>query len=212
MKRILTVLTFVLLAGLTSANCPKADITGDCKVTFADYEALAKGWLDEGCCPDLYPEQEVIECEKAMHLSLNGVNQGAIHGSCTVPGRENTIVVTDYSHQVYIPRDVHTGLPTGQRIHGPLTITKYTDKATPKMMQALVTGERMSVFELRYYRQLSDGSVQHYYTITLENAIIVDYEGKGPNVEEFSFMYSKITWSWEPDGIEAEDDWREPTA
>jgi len=29
-------------------------------------------------------------------------------------------------------------------------------------------------------------------------------------MEEVSFTYSKIIWTWEPDGIEAEDSWTAP--
>jgi type VI secretion system secreted protein Hcp len=72
------------------------------------------------------------------HLTLEGENQGAIEGSCDMEGREATILVYAFDHDVHIPRDPQSGLPSGKRIHGPISVTKEFDKASPKLYQALV--------------------------------------------------------------------------
>ncbi|MBN1125838.1 MAG: formylglycine-generating enzyme family protein [Sedimentisphaerales bacterium] len=41
----------ILLAGPLMAQCPSADLTGDCFVDFADFAALSRWWLDE-CDPN----------------------------------------------------------------------------------------------------------------------------------------------------------------
>ncbi|MBN1104074.1 MAG: type VI secretion system tube protein Hcp, partial [Deltaproteobacteria bacterium] len=51
------------------------------------------------------------------HMSVTGKNQGKIEGSCDIQGREGTILIYAVDHTVEIPRDTHTGLPTGKRIH-----------------------------------------------------------------------------------------------
>ncbi len=108
------------------------------------------------------------------YLKVVGKNQGEINGDCKQSGRENLIVVYGVEHNIEIPRDPHTGLPTGQRIHKPLIITKHVDQASPKLNQACTSGEQLSEVTLQFYRINEKGQEEHYYTIKLENAIIVN--------------------------------------
>lgn len=155
------------------------------------------------------------------HLSLTGKNQGKIEGSCGIKGREGTILVYALDHNIEIPRDTHSGLPTGKRIHLPMTITKEMDKSSPKLYQALTSGEQLSEVVLDFYRISPAGTEEKYYTTKLENAIIVSIEAFYPetfiesnqsykHMEKVSFTYEKIIWTWQPDGIEAEDSWAAP--
>jgi len=157
-----------------------------------------------------------------FHMSLTGKNQGNISdGCCDMQGRENTILCQALNHEVYIPRDPQTGLPTGKRVHNPLTVTKVFDKSSPKFYQALATGERMNDVTMKYYRINPSGSEEHYFTIKLEDAIVVSVKPWIPNtldparesfthMEDVSFTYSKIIWTWEVDGVEAQDEWKTP--
>lgn len=156
-----------------------------------------------------------------MYLKVKGANQGDIKGDCSQSGREDTILVYSLDHSVEIPRDTHSGLPTGQRIHMPLKIQKHKDQASPLLFQACCTGERITEFELDFYRISDKGQEEHYFTMKLENAIIVEMRAYTPltflaenktyhDMEEVSFSYEKIVWTYEPDGIEAEDDWKNP--
>lgn len=158
-----------------------------------------------------------------FHMEPTGINQGKIDGSCEQSGRENTILCQAFNHEVRIPRDPQSGLPTGKRVHEPLTVTKVYDKASPKLYQALCSGERFSNVTLKWYRIDPSGLEEHYFTIKLENAIIVSMRPWTPNcldpateslqhMEDVSFTYEKIIWTWEPDGIESEDSWLMPRA
>ncbi|MDY6951665.1 MAG: Hcp family type VI secretion system effector [Thermodesulfobacteriota bacterium] len=155
------------------------------------------------------------------HLEVEGENQGAIEGSCDMEGREGTILVYAMNHDVHIPRDPQSGLSSGRRIHGPVSIVKEYDKSSPKLYQALCTGEHMKSVILKWYRIDNTGSEEHYFTHTLENAIVVEMKPYMPMVfvaqnepyrhmEEVAFTYEKIKWTWEVDGIEAEDSWLVP--
>jgi len=155
------------------------------------------------------------------HLTMEGENQGKIEGSCEMQGREGTFLVEGMTHEINIPRDPQTGLATGKRIHGPLTITKVYDKSSPKLYQALVTGEHMKNVTVKWYRISPAGAEEHYFTHVLEDAIIVSVKPWMPNcldpktesfthMEDVSFTYKKIKWTWEVDGIEAEDSWLAP--
>jgi len=155
------------------------------------------------------------------NLTVEGQKQGKIEGSCEFQGREGTILVEAMTHEVYIPRDPHSGLATGKRVHQPLTITKLYDKASPKLYQALCSGEHMKNVTIKWYRIRPTGEEEHYFTHKLEDAIVVSVKAWMPNVldkekesfshmEDVSFTYSKITWTWEIDGVEAQDAWGSP--
>ncbi len=165
--------------------------------------------------------QEGTIMAMTSYMTLTGKNQGAIEGDCSQAGREKMILVYDLQHKIEIPRDMHTGLPTGQRIHHPLVITKHFDNASPKLMQACTSGEQFSEVTIQFYRINETGTEEHYYTIKLNDAIIVTLRNYKPltfleankpyhDMEEVHFTYSKIIWTHEVDGIEAEDDWKAP--
>lgn len=155
------------------------------------------------------------------YLTLEGENQGQIEGSCAQSGHEKEILVEAFDHQIDIPRDRQTGLPTGPRVHGPMKITKAFDESSPKLYQALASGEQMKEVKIKWYRINSMGSQEHYFTTTLNEAIIVSIQAYMPNcldpdkesfthMEEVSFTYSKIIWRFEESGIESEDSWKAP--
>ena len=156
------------------------------------------------------------------HMELEGETLGKIEGSCTEPGREGTILVYQLDHSIHVPLDVQSGQLTGQKTHGPLTIVKEFDSSSPLLYRALCNGERLPVVEIKFYRIDQTGSDVHYFTITLEDAIIVEMKPYFPiaflpenepyrHMEEVSFTYRKIKWTWHPDGTGSEDPWLWPT-
>ncbi len=128
------------------------------------------------------------------------------------------MLVYAIEHSVEIPKDTHTGLPTGQRIHHPLKITKAVDKASPLLYKACCTGEQCKV-TLDLYRIKADGMEEKYFTVKLEDAIIVSMERNTPltflpenkpyqDMESVSFTYSRITWTYNDGNVEFVDDWK----
>ncbi|MDE2120783.1 MAG: Hcp family type VI secretion system effector [Betaproteobacteria bacterium] len=157
------------------------------------------------------------------YLVLEGQNQGKIEGSTKVKGHEGKILVQAVEHTIEIPKSPQTGLPTGKRVHGPMTLTKEIDKASPKLFQALTSGEQMKDVTLQYMRISPKGTEEVYYTVKLQNAIITNVRAWTPiclaqenqqigHMEDVSLTYEKVTWTFEPDGIEAEDSWLAPKA
>ena len=155
------------------------------------------------------------------YLQLEGKEQGPIEGDCTQKGHEKWILVYAYDWEMEIPRDRHTGLPTGQRIHHPLKITKKIDDASPLLAQMCATGEQSAKWQLDYHRINDKGQEELYYTVELENAIVVNLRQYKPmtfleenkpyhDMEEVSFTYEKITWTHQVANKEAVDDWKEP--
>lgn len=155
------------------------------------------------------------------YMTVEGKSQGAIDGGCDIKGHEKTIEVVAMNHPIEVPTDPQSGLPTGSRLHRPVKVMKYTDVSSPKLWQAICTGEHLTAVEIQDYRITEEGKEEHYYTTKLEDAIICDMREFFPNtkiekygqykdMEEVEMTYSKITWTYEPDGVSAEDDWKTP--
>jgi type VI secretion system secreted protein Hcp len=154
------------------------------------------------------------------YLKLTGAKQGPVNGDCTQQGHENTVLVYGVEHNIEIPRDTHTGLPSGQRIHHPLVVTKQFDSASPRIQQACTQGEQFTDVTLEFYRITAKGLEQHYYTIRLVNAIAVSTRNFKPltfveenkpyhDMEQVAFTYEKIFWTYVPSGVETYDSWQE---
>lgn len=166
------------------------------------YQAVA-GQVDD-------PSISQVTGAGMIHIAVTGQKQGAIAGSCTYKGRLGTSVVVSLGHEIVSPRDPQSGLPTGQRQHKPLTITKYIDKATPLLYNALVMNENLTRVLLTFYRPDRDGVPVVYYTVELRNANVVTISDRLLNTEQVSFTYQKIIWTWTEGGITAQDDWEAP--
>jgi type VI secretion system secreted protein Hcp len=153
------------------------------------------------------------------YLKVTGASQGEIKGDCPQGGdKKDKVLVYGVDHAVEIPRDTHTGLPTGQRIHKPLVITKHKDLSSPKLFKACCTGENVEL-ELDFYRIKPDGTEEKYFTIKVEEGTLVDMREYTPltflpenkpyhDMEDVSFTYSKITWTYNDGNVEYTDDWK----
>ena len=155
------------------------------------------------------------------YLRLEGEVQGAIQGSVTQAGREDLIMVYALHHEIKSPRDAASGLPTGKRQHGALTIVAAVDKSTPLLLNALVRNENITEFELKCYNPNARGQEENYYTIQLTNASVSNLEQEMLNNKyeenmkhelrmKVSFCYQKIEWTFVDGGITATDDWLAP--
>jgi len=165
----------------------------------------------------------MVFATKAPVLDTSGIPLSMEISGIQGSGREGTILVEAFSHEISVPFDPVSGLPTDERIHNPLVVTKTFDKASPKLYEALVSGAHLGDVTIKFFRQEETGNVQeHYFTIQLEDAIIVSIKPFMPNIldpatesfghmEEVMFTYKKIKWTWEIDGIEAEDTWDPPS-
>lgn len=153
------------------------------------------------------------------YMAVKGKTQGDIKGDCPQGGdKKDKILVYGSTHIVEIPKDTHTGLPTGQRIHHPFTVYKHKDQASPKLFKACCTGEQCTV-TLDYYRIKADGTEEKYFTVKMEEAIIVQMREHTPltflpdnkpyhDMEDVSMTYSKITWTYNDGNIEYTDNWK----
>ena len=152
------------------------------------------------------------------YFSLTGAKQGKIEGSCDIKGHEGKILVQGGTHTVDIPVSIQTGLASGKRVHHPLEIRKAIDKSSPKLLQALTTGETITEALLEYAHIDKNGQEVIYFTKKIENAVIISITqttdnildsttNKYPDWEIVALTYSKITSTFKEGGIEATDSW-----
>jgi len=164
------------------------------------------------------------------YCKIVGENQGDITagtfteesvGNTYVEGHEDEFIVQAFNSEIVIPRDPQSGQPTGQRVHQPVVLTKVFDKCSPLLYQALTSGERLPTVDINWYRTSATGTQEHYFTISLVDAILVNihafmFNCQDPanasftHLEEVAFSYRKILWTHEAAGTSAEDDWRTP--
>lgn len=163
------------------------------------------------------------------YLTVTGKKQGNFNGSVMQKGRENTILVHAYTHDIALPLDPNSGMPRGFRVHKPFIITKELDKSSPMFLQALCSNESLPQWTLQCsapVQKANAGAVgleKTIYTIALTNAIIVSIREYMPDNqnsaqsaitarEDISFFYQKIQWTWSDGSITASDDWTSPGA
>jgi type VI secretion system secreted protein Hcp len=155
------------------------------------------------------------------YLTLKGQKQGAINGSVTQKGRENSIMIIAASHSVMSPRDASSGLATGKRMHKPFVTTQELDKSVPLLYNVLVNNENITEWTLKFWEPSATGAEKQYFTIKLTNATIAAIDlrmanNKHPDLMKFkeyleiSYTYQKIEWTWTDGGITALDDWESP--
>jgi type VI secretion system secreted protein Hcp len=155
------------------------------------------------------------------YLQLKGQKQGDIKGGVVVKGREGTMGILAVTHSITSPRDPQSGLPTGKRMHKPLSVRKEIDQASPLLLSALVNNENLTLYKLDFYQLDKAGVEKNIYRIELTNASISSYDVRQDDLrdpanakhavwEDIAFTYQKITWTWMAGGIMAEDDWLAP--
>jgi type VI secretion system secreted protein Hcp len=165
-------------------------------------------------------------------MSITGESQGLITagaftaesvGNTFQEGHEDEVMIQAFHHDVILARDPQSGQPTGLRVPKPVVITKVFDKASPLLQAALSTGELMTTVEIKWYRTSAKGTQEHYYTTTLEDAIIVQITDYMHNcqdpamahfthLEDVHFSYRKISWTHVMASTSGVDDWRVPAA
>jgi len=148
--------------------------------------------------------------EISAYLRIDGERQDFISGSGKRRDREDLVNIYSFKHEVLLPHQSQTHLGNGAVKHQPIVFTKEVDKSSPKLYQALVEKEELSI-TLQWYRFDGKGEEQLYYQIGLEKAYLIKVESWTPDanmqslehlrfMETVSIAYERIHWSWGADG------------
>lgn len=160
-----------------------------------------------------------------FYATIEGTRQGKFKGESVREKHKDKVACISYGHEITSPRDVATGLASGKRQHGPITITKEWGAASPQFFQALVTNEVLKSVLFEFIHTTPDGEEEIYYTVSLTNATVSRVKqmtGAGESsssaktrasydtheLEEVSFTYQRIEVEHKIAKVAAVDDWR----
>ena len=148
---------------------------------------------------------------QTVHLNLV-IDGNDVEGESTIASlnRRGTIECSTFTSNLDTPREVSSGALTGRRQHSPVTITKRIDQTTPLLLKALCQNEPVTSAEFRFFRLNRSRVEEHFYTVLLENGYISSVQqvskdaitgGRNtPMMEEVSFVFQQITWTYEIGG------------
>ncbi|GGX39288.1 Hcp family type VI secretion system effector [Saccharospirillum salsuginis] len=154
------------------------------------------------------------------YMMLKDDQGNDVQGSVNVAGREGSIEVLAFDHQLRIPTDNDTGELTGTRKHEPFVITKAYDAATPYLYKACSNGQTLQNLVLSWYKIDETGTEVEYFRHTLEGVKITSVKPsmanvkdldkeRYPHLEDVSIRYQKVTWTFLDGNIEFSDSWVE---
>jgi type VI secretion system secreted protein Hcp len=125
--------------------------------------------------------------------------QGTIDGEATEKGHEKWITVVGFDSDATAPTAAtRGGAGSGKVQLKPIVITKPIDKSTPKLFQALVTGQHLPAVQLDLVRRDGAGGEEVFYTVKLKTVLVTDLhqfdEGKanGHALEQVTLDYDSI--------------------
>ena len=134
-------------------------------------------------------------------------------------GRENSIECLYFEQAVKTAREAGSGMASGRRQYEPLLIRKRIDKSSPLIAKALVENQVIEA-TFKFFRPTpaGDGTTQQFYTIKIEDGrvasqkmyvpdTIVPATSTEPPLEEVSFVFHTISWTFTNGGVTHEDTW-----
>ena len=157
---------------------------------------------------------------ETVHLYLKS-NGADIQGESSQHslGRQNSIECVYYEQEVMTAREAGSGMATGRRQYKPLTIRKRIDKSTPLIAKALVENTKIDA-SFKFFRPnpTGDGTTEHFFTVEIKQGrvahqkqfvpdTIVPATATDPALEEVSFVFHTISWTYTNGGVTHEDTW-----
>ncbi len=153
-----------------------------------------------------------------LFLKANGTDiQG--ESSQRSLGRENSIECLFFESGVRTAREAGSGMATGRRQYEPLLIRKRIDKSTPLLAKAL-TQNQVIEGEFKFFRPslAGDGTTEQFYTVKIKQGrinsqrqwvpdTIVPASSNEPPLEEVTFVFHTIEWTYTNGGVTHEDTW-----
>jgi len=144
----------------------------------------------------------------------------SVDGSVDVTGREKSVEVLEFEHEVRIPTDPDTGKLTGTRKHESIRLLKAIDASSPYLYKAVCKGETFKEVVIKWYRIDGAGVETEYFNHKLENVKICSVrpimhnvkdssKEKFEHMEEVKLRYERITWTYADGNLQASDAWKD---
>jgi type VI secretion system secreted protein Hcp len=153
-----------------------------------------------------------------LYLKANGED---IKGDSTQLslGREESIECVYYEQAVATAREAGTGQATGRRKYEPLLIRKRIDKSTPLLAKAMAENTQIDgIFKFFRPNPTGDGTTEQFYTVEVKRGRIASFKqvvpdcinpvsATEPPLEEVTFVFHSISWTYTNGGVTHEDTW-----
>jgi len=143
------------------------------------------------------------------YMTIQGAKQGMIKGGDEKTAATEQIRLTDVVRSEGTAGDAASGMSSGKRQHGTITIVKEVDKASPMLFQAMSTNEQLVHVTIVFAGGNGSGSGKAAQKIDLSDAVITDIRKVG-NSERITLAYQKIEVTYVSGGKSATDDWESP--
>ncbi|MCA1922396.1 Hcp family type VI secretion system effector [Buttiauxella noackiae] len=151
------------------------------------------------------------------YLWLKDDGGALIKGGVDVKGREYSIEVKGFHHNLMIPTDNATGKVTGTRIHSPMLVVKDFDCSSPYIYKAVATGQNLESAEIKWYHINDAGQEVEYFNMMLEGVRVVSIsptmaspeDSNSNHLETVELRYEKITWKHNDGNIIYSDSWND---
>ncbi len=196
-------------AGAVAGGLAAIGAVGATGLAAAATPAGAAGWE----MPPTYGGARIVD----LYLKANG---SMIQGESSRGGDDGPIECVYFQSSLTTTTNTKTGQQTGRRQHEPIVIRKRIDKSTPLIAKALCNNEVIDA-EFKFFRPNSDGQDENFYTIEIGTGRIASFRELSPDnqaavngefasilpMEEVSFVFHTITWTYTNGGIEHMDTW-----
>ena len=155
----------------------------------------------------------------AANMWIKNFDSSELKGSVTQKGREGSIEVHAFEHEVRIPTDPHTGALTGRRIHEAVKVVKPYDASSTYLYKTCCEGLTLAEVKIGWYR-IEAGQIDEvlYFSHLLKNARITSVKPIMYNVkdlakeryvhlEEVLLRYESIEWTYTDGSLTFVDCW-----
>lgn len=152
------------------------------------------------------------------YLTLDGSAQGRIEGSVREGPHAGKILLRHLEHHLGKPIDMEHLRPAGREQHTPLYVTKWLDRASPRLASALANREPLEICRIQYYTPGQNGQDVALFVINLFDAVVSSIETWVPtsrqapsprpgSLERIGLRYRTIQWQHWLDSTEAKRTW-----
>ncbi|WP_397450608.1 Hcp family type VI secretion system effector [Pseudomonas sp. NA-150] len=138
-------------------------------------------------------------------MTLTGKSQGLISAGCSTLESISNKYQSDHTDEIMVLSWDHRLFNNWSKTrptHEPIVVSKYSDKSTPLLAQALSNREEIDG-KIDFYRVSPSGTQENFLSISFKGGIIVEQTFSMPHVllhaggeheEQLAIRYREITW------------------
>lgn len=154
-----------------------------------------------------------------IYMTIAGKAQGLISAACSTQNSMGNGFQSDHTDEIMVLSYTHnmTIVDISKATHNPIILSKYIDKSSPLLAQALSHREEVNG-KLHFYRVAAAGSQEKYYTIEFRGGLIVDLTADFAHAssqldsepqEHLAIRYRDIFWTHHVSATSSYSSWRD---